>query len=284
MAVMVGNEVLENALPGHGARSTLGAALLSSTQDASETITFASTEGGRFPALSTGQCHRVRVEDEIITLTAHTADADTATGLRGQEGTDAAAHTLGTKVTAVVSADALAAIGTRWGVTHFRAGRYYSPSIGGGPDAGGGYGANRLVFSPFFCPETRTFDRIGCGITVLFSPSTVALGIWKNDRAGIPGPGTLVLDAGTVDSSTTGYKEITISEELSPGLYWLGARSNHSNVSIRRTSSGHVILGTSTLGGSTGAAYLDGAAAFASDPAWAESGQLAMPFLFLRTV
>jgi hypothetical protein len=35
-------------------------------------------------------------------------------------------------------------------------------------------------------------------------------------------PTTLLLDAGTVSAATTGLKEITISQSLSPGVYWIG--------------------------------------------------------------
>ena len=280
MAVLIGNEVIENSLEGYGARGTLASDPTTGT-----TFTTTTGHGARFPVVDTGQILRLQCEDEIVWCTAHTASSETFTVLRGQESTSNVAHAALAPVNAVVSAGTMATIGSRWGVTHYRAGRYYGPSVGNSPDAGGGYGANRLVWAQFFVAEDRTFDRIGCGVTVAVASTTQGLGIWKNDRAGIPGPGTLVLDAGTVDSSTTGYKEITISQALPAGLHWLGVRSNGvGTVSIRRTLTTQIILGTNTLGTYTGAPYFDSAAAFASDPAWAEAGLLGVPYVFLRTV
>lgn len=46
------------------------------------------------------------------------------------------------------------------------------------------------------------------------------LGIYESAYGGVSW-GDLVLDAGVVDTTTTGLKEITISQALSPGLYWL---------------------------------------------------------------
>ena len=44
------------------------------------------------------------------------------------------------------------------------------------------------------------------------------LGIYSDDDYY---PGSLALDAGEVDLSTSGAKEIVINQALSPGLYWL---------------------------------------------------------------
>ena len=78
------------------------------------------------------------------------------------------------------------------------------------------------VYAPFPVAETRTFDRIGLLMhwTGPQANTVVRLGIYDNDDGY---PGNLIVDAGTVDTSTTGLKEITISEELTPGLYWLCA-------------------------------------------------------------
>lgn len=54
------------------------------------------------------------------------------------------------------------------------------------------------------------------------SGSVHRLGIY--DTAADGTPGSLILDAGTVATTTTGDKEITgLSAQLTPGLYWLTA-------------------------------------------------------------
>ena len=280
MAGLIGNEVIENSLEGYGARGTLA----SDPGSGGVTLTLTTGHGARFPAVLTGQRLRLQCGDELMICTAHTAAAETFTVTRGAEGTTAVAHAAGAAINAVVTASVMDLVDGRWGTTRYRAARYYGPSLAGaGPDAGGAYATDRLIWAPFFVAEERTFDRIVCGITAAVAATTLGLGIWA-DNGVVQGPGTLVLNAGTVDSTTTGYKEITISQALSPGLHWLGLRSNGGAPSVRRAQLGHVILGTNSLGTYTGAPYFDSAAAFASDPAWAEAGALPPPYVFLRAV
>lgn len=77
-----------------------------------------------------------------------------------------------------------------------------------------------IYLIPFPVGSPATFDRIGIEIVTGVATSVVRLGIY-NDSGRVPG--TLLLDAGTVDSSTNGAKEITINQTLSVGLYWLAA-------------------------------------------------------------
>jgi hypothetical protein len=82
---------------------------------------------------------------------------------------------------------------------------------------------DRLGYVPFHVWETVTFDRIGIEVVTGQASTTIRLGIYETGTDGRPS--ALLLDAGTVDSSTSGVKEITISEELTPGLYWLASVS-----------------------------------------------------------
>jgi hypothetical protein len=66
-----------------------------------------------------------------------------------------------------------------------------------------------------------TFDRIGLQIVTNIATAVVRLGIRSDD--GTCYPSTLVLDAGTIDAATTGFKTITISQLLAPGRYWVSA-------------------------------------------------------------
>lgn len=95
--------------------------------------------------------------------------------------------------------------------------------------------------APVEISASCTADRIGIEITTLQSGSTVGLAIYAEDTAtGLPG--ALVLDAGTIDSSGTGFKEITISQSLSAGRYWLGCRTaSGTNPSARTTTATYAL-------------------------------------------
>jgi len=98
------------------------------------------------------------------------------------------------------------------------ANRYYGPMIAGAT-ATAAMTLNVIYASPFAVVKTITLDRIAINVTTAAAGATARLGIYADD--GTTYPGSLVLDAGTVDVSTTGMKTITISQELTPGLYWL---------------------------------------------------------------
>lgn len=81
---------------------------------------------------------------------------------------------------------------------------------------------NRLYFSVFRLGADTTFDRIGIDVAIAAAATGVGrLGIWASDAAGGL-PGTLILDAGTVVTDSTGAKQATISQLLAKGVYWLG--------------------------------------------------------------
>lgn len=82
---------------------------------------------------------------------------------------------------------------------------------------------NTLYLVPFRVGLAFTADRIGFElVTVSAANGVCRLGIFNADTTNYL-PGTLVLDAGTIQvSSGTGSKPITISQALSVGVYWLG--------------------------------------------------------------
>ncbi len=77
--------------------------------------------------------------------------------------------------------------------------------------------ANRLYAVPYVVGATTTFTRIGINVTSAIA-GNARLGIY-NWADGVPS--TLVLDCGTVSTSSTGDKEITISQSLTAGVYAL---------------------------------------------------------------
>jgi len=96
----------------------------------------------------------------------------------------------------------------------------------------------RALFVPFIVATSKTWDRIGCDVAVVAAATgVVRLGIFANNANGQPG--TLILDAGTIDATGTGGKAATISQLLAPGLYWLCAVGQVAGTAqLRATVSG----------------------------------------------
>jgi hypothetical protein len=76
-------------------------------------------------------------------------------------------------------------------------------------------------YIPFFVPTTKSFNRIGTEVTTASGSggSVARLGIYA-ESGGVP-TGAPILDAGTVATDSTGEKEITISQSLEAGWYFL---------------------------------------------------------------
>lgn len=83
---------------------------------------------------------------------------------------------------------------------------------------------DRLYYVPITIPSSTTITRIGTYVSTGASAgSTIRLGLY-NDGGGKPG--TLITDAGTVAANSTGEKEITISQTLAAGRYFMCAGIN----------------------------------------------------------
>ena len=104
-----------------------------------------------------------------------------------------------------------------------RTGNYYGSFITGAAQTTQGIAsANSLRAFPSYLPKTTKFDRIAIRVTTLATGVTprLRLGIYEDN--GNNYPGKLVLDAGEIDVSTTGVKEVIINTTLQGGkLYWL---------------------------------------------------------------
>lgn len=122
---------------------------------------------------------------------------------------------------------------------------------------------------PIQISRTTTFDRIACEVTTGGSAgSLVRLGIRSPTSEGLPG--TLLLDAGTVDSTGTGILSITISQTLTPGLWWLVACSQVAEPTMRITSAitvGIPVLSSATTFQDAGVAYRDAGSVTGALPA-----------------
>lgn len=74
----------------------------------------------------------------------------------------------------------------------------------------------------WYLPHPVTLTRIGAEVTVVGeSGSKVRLGIYAD--TGEWAPGSLVLDAGQINGDSATVQELTISQALNPGVYWLVA-------------------------------------------------------------
>jgi hypothetical protein len=111
-------------------------------------------------------------------------------------------------------------------------------------------------YSPILIPTTKTYDRIGIRTTATFSGTgSVRLGIYS-DLDGKPD--TVVLDAGLISptAATTSY-EITISQSLSAGFYWLAFNvvTAASTNSFQGVNTGSGSNNISNMGGFTNLSF-----------------------------
>jgi hypothetical protein len=93
--------------------------------------------------------------------------------------------------------------------------------------------ANVIHASYFPLFRRIRFDAIGIQITGAGAAGAlVRLGVYGDN--GSLYPGSLILDAGSVDASTTDTKPIAIDLTLEPGVYWLAALSNDGTIGVKR--------------------------------------------------
>lgn len=92
--------------------------------------------------------------------------------------------------------------------------------------------ANVLYAVPLTVTSPVTVDRLGVRlVTQNGSGKNMRVGIWQQTSASDHYPSALVVDSGNIpcssDNSTTGFKAITVSAVLEPGvLYWIGVVSD----------------------------------------------------------
>jgi hypothetical protein len=113
---------------------------------------------------------------------------------------------------------------------------------------------DRVNYYAVIVPNAVTVDRIGAEVTTAGGAgSVVRLGMYAHDYS-TDLPGTLVIDAGTIDGTSTGFQEVTISQALDPGIYWVASVAQVGSAPIMRGFAGGapsapwLSRGTSTAG------------------------------------
>lgn len=82
-------------------------------------------------------------------------------------------------------------------------------------------GNGNLRLHPWYVPRSLSITRIGADVgTVGEAGSKFRLGIYADNGNGYPG--ALVVDAGQINGDSATVQELTISQTLAPGLYWIG--------------------------------------------------------------
>jgi len=104
----------------------------------------------------------------------------------------------------------------------------------------GGLTDDTMYLVPIFISDSFTIDRIAVEVTTAAATATVRLGLYSSvDNV----PSALIADFGTVDASTTGVKEKTISQAVTKGLVWAAyVCSNSSAVRLRQIGDGYQML------------------------------------------
>lgn len=106
------------------------------------------------------------------------------------------------------------------GLRQFKTGLYYASGGDTSLDATFQSAVNTAYAAPFVVGAGTAFDRISCEVTLAAGVAAVGRLVIYNSTLGYPS--TILLDAGTIDPTTSGPKERTISQVLPAGLYWLG--------------------------------------------------------------
>ncbi len=122
---------------------------------------------------------------------------------------------------------------------------WYSSPPGGAANVA--YSTGAMTYIPIIIPaHGATIDRIGVEVTTGGTAGAVVrLGIYEPNAGGLPA--TKLLDAGTIDSTSTGFKEVTISQALTPGLHWLAAVAQVAGCSLKGASSAQGGFGIGAL-------------------------------------
>lgn len=93
--------------------------------------------------------------------------------------------------------------------------------------------ADTMNYQPVCFPVSATLDRIGFYVNTS-ATVTCRVGLYSANSAGQPG--SLIATLGTWDGSSTGYKELTISQSVTGGVvYWVATQTSADGMSLKAT-------------------------------------------------
>lgn len=143
-------------------------------------------------------------------------------GVAGAAGADGAAGAAG--ATGVQGASGLSY------QVYPRSGNYVLPAGTGNATSGAMIQSRCYVFT-IALTAAATALRLALEVTTAVAATVVRLGLYADDNGW---PGNLILDAGTIDASTTGVKEIVISQNLLENVtYWIAGVSQGGAATVR---------------------------------------------------
>lgn len=136
----------------------------------------------------------------------------------------------------------------------YQTGCYFS-GMAGDNVANYSMAGDTIAYVPLIIQENVSVDRIGINVTSALSEGEARLGIRRFVNKAL---GELILDAGTVDCSTTGAKQIIINTTLPPGLYMGMLHNKVAGTSFSSYSQSGIsgsIVGRSSIGTSFNAGF-----------------------------
>ncbi len=168
-----------------------------------------------------------------------------------------------------------------------RSGRYYPIEGVNALYASTPTGRNVMWAALFVARERATWTRIGITLGTGVASCVARLGIYSDANGA---PGDLVLDAGTIncDTGDVGTREITISQSLDSGVYWLVVQMTGSASDPAITwagLNGYNLIGMSAPTGNDSCCYAANSGALpGSFGAPTFTGGGFAPFIWLRVV
>lgn len=157
-------------------------------------------------------------------------------------------------------ADSAESAGVRWG--HIArlsmppiAGEWYSPVRDGTGTGNLTLAADRVEVGPHFFEHATSIDRLAINVQTAAASSNLKIVVYASASNGRPG--ALLHESASIDSSTTGWKEVTVSLSFAAGqVVWLGIRSNGTPTILCTNASSDITLGLGTSSGNSHARIL----------------------------
>jgi len=130
--------------------------------------------------------------------------------------------------------------GERFGLpagVYWPSGGYISPHISTGSNTTINLIDDKIYVCPWVLPASATVDRIAVSVSTSQTSAVGRLGLYSAGSVGYPD--SLIADFGEVAFSSTGTKELTISQSVTSGtLYWFAVLNSTASVALSATANG----------------------------------------------